>query len=83
MAGLAAGSINEYKDLNFENPKLFPRSIKFWDWYKNEALERIYTYAYSENERESTAPIRPSNYGICLLYSPSPNKFVKIVKAVP
>ena len=29
IAGLAAGSINEYKDLNFENPKLLPKSIKF------------------------------------------------------
>ena len=43
IAGLAAGNINEYKDLNLENPKLLPKSIKFWDWYKNDALERIYT----------------------------------------
>ena len=43
IAGLAAGNIKEYKDLNFEKPKLLPKSIKFWDWYKNDALERIYT----------------------------------------
>ena len=43
IAGLAAGNIKEYKDLNFEKPKLLPKSIKFWDWYKNEALDRIYT----------------------------------------
>ena len=29
IAGLAAGNIKEYKDLNFEKPKLFPRSIRF------------------------------------------------------
>ena len=83
IAGLAAGIINEYNDLNFEKPKLFPRSIRFCDWYKKDALERMYTYAYNENESDRTAPKRPSNFGIFLLYSPSPNKFVKIVKAVP
>ena len=29
IAGLAAGNIKEYKDLNFEKPKLLPKSIKF------------------------------------------------------
>ena len=43
----------------------------------------MYTYAYKENEIDIIAPIMPSNFGIFLLYSPSPNKFVKIVKAVP
>ena len=43
IAGLAAGNIKEYKDLNFEKPKLLPRSIRFWDWYKNDALESMYT----------------------------------------
>ena len=43
IAGLAAGNIKENKDLNFEKPKLLPKSIKFCDWYKNDALERIYT----------------------------------------
>ena len=83
IAGRAAGNINLYKDLNFENPRLLPKSIKFCDWYKNDALDKIYTYANKEKESESIAPRRPSNFGISLLYSPSPNKFVKIVKAVP
>jgi len=43
IAGRAAGNIILYKDLNFENPKFFPKSIKFCDWYKNEALAKIYT----------------------------------------
>ena len=83
IAGLAAGNIKEYKDLNFVKPRLLPKSIKFCDWYKNDALDKMYTYANKEKESESTAPRRPSNFGISLLYSPSPNKFVKIVKAVP
>ena len=67
IAGRAAGNINEYKDFNFEKPRLLPKSIKFCDWYKNDALVRIYTYAYKEKERESTAPNKPSNLGISLL----------------
>ena len=43
IAGRAAGNINLYKDLNFENPRLLPKSIKFCDWYKNDALDKIYT----------------------------------------
>ena len=31
IAGLAAGKIKEYKDLNFEKPKLLPKSIRFCD----------------------------------------------------
>ena len=31
------------KDFTFEKPKLLPKSIKFCDWYKNDALVRIYT----------------------------------------
>ena len=41
IAGRADGKINEYKDLNFDKPRLLPKSIKFCDWYKNDALERI------------------------------------------
>ncbi len=43
IAGLAEGKIIEVNDLNFEKPRFFPKSIKFCDWYKNEALARIYT----------------------------------------
>ncbi len=31
IAGRAEGKINEYKDLNFEKPRLLPKSIKFCD----------------------------------------------------
>jgi len=41
IAGRAAGNINEKIDLSFENPRLLPKSIKFWDWYKKDALVRI------------------------------------------
>ena len=67
IAGLAAGKIIEYSILNFVKPRFFPKSIKFCDWYKNEALVKIYTYANKEKERESITPIIPSNLGICLL----------------
>ena len=29
IAGLAAGNIKKYKDLNYEKPKFLPKSIKF------------------------------------------------------
>ena len=53
--------------------------------YNNKKLSKqIYgRIQESKKESESIAPRRPSNFGISLLYSPSPNKFVKIVKAVP
>ena len=34
---------SDKKVLNFEKPRFLPKSIKFWDWYKNEALAKIYT----------------------------------------
>ena len=64
IAGRAAGRIIEYNVLKFVNHKFLPRSMKFCDWYKNEALAKIYTYANNEKERDSMTPIIPSNFGI-------------------
>ena len=36
-----------------------------------------------EKDNDSIAPNMPLNFGMCLLYSPSPNKCLRIVKAVP
>ena len=36
-----------------------------------------------ENEIDNTKPNIPFSFGICLLYSPSPNTFLSIVNAVP
>ena len=41
IAGLAEGKIIFRKTLNFEKPKFLPKSIRFCDWYKKEALVRI------------------------------------------
>ena len=41
IAGLAEGKIILRKTLNFEKPKFLPRSIRFCDWYKKEALVKI------------------------------------------
>ena len=38
IAGLAEGKIILKKDFFLEKPRFFPRSIRFWDWYKNDAL---------------------------------------------
>ena len=67
IAGLAAGNITLKKDLNLEKPRFFPRSIRFCDWYKNDALASIYTYAYKEKDIDNIAPNIPSNLGIFLL----------------
>ena len=83
IAGRAAGNIILKNDLNLEKPRFFPRSIRFWDWYRNDALESMKTYAKRENVIDKVAPNIPLTFGIILLYSPSPNIFVKIVKAVP
>ena len=64
IAGRAAGKIIEYKVLNFEKPKFFPKSIKFCGWYKKDALAKIYTYAYKEKEIERITPNNPSNFGM-------------------
>ena len=41
IAGRADGNMIEKNDCNFENPKFFPRSIRFCDWYKKDALVRM------------------------------------------
>jgi len=41
IAGLAEGKIILRKTLNFEKPKFLPKSIRFCDWYKKEALVKI------------------------------------------
>ena len=64
IAGRAAGRIIVYNVLKFVKPRFFPKSMKFCDWYKNEALAKIYTYANNENERDSITPSIPSNFGI-------------------
>ena len=41
IAGLADGKIILRKTLNFEKPKFLPKSIRFCDCYKKEALVKI------------------------------------------
>ena len=43
IAGLADGKITFKKAIILENPKFLLRSIKYWDWYKKEALAKMYT----------------------------------------
>ena len=38
IAGLADGKIILRNTFNFEKPRFLPKSIRFCDWYKKEAL---------------------------------------------